>query len=403
MGSSGSILSGTAASKTATAGSNASILGLNWAMSNSTDSGATVVGVTDGGQGVSGTKTSSGATTAMGTNNASSGTSGQTAIGVVGSGMGGAATEGMGETKIDEFGASSLTKSTSGTNMEIINGAGESGTTSNGGSSVNFGGSNGTSTTMGATTVKITGNGTGSASTVGGTGIMINAPMNTMRREETEPIAAPAEPISLPVEPAAMPEPIVATPEPEPLPFYARNWTAAWWWDFIPKHFWVDIKSNWGRNFVAFKALNGRYLACNCDGKLTSTSAVQDRVNFSQMWIPERLENSVIALRSYYGGYMSIYDNGRVDCSARVLGHAQKFEAASTGGANNEMVHGEDLKYLTLKGNKNMYLGVDKSNIVKALEKWEPYAGNQFTGPISKKTIETNLEKESYWSVDPNL
>ena len=71
----------------------------------------------------------------------------------------------------------------------------------------------------------------------------------------------------------------------------------------------------------------------NCANKYVTAEAFQSKVNANgttlkkkQIWTLERVEESVIALKSHLGRYLTVDRNGKIDASGEEIGPDQKFE-----------------------------------------------------------------------------
>jgi len=96
------------------------------------------------------------------------------------------------------------------------------------------------------------------------------------------------------------------------------------WWgsEVFPKSFWINSQFNAGRDYVIISN-NGNNLQCDCDGK---ASVSQGNPTVSNFFIPERIGGKVVALRSYYGGYLSIHADGSVDCADHTICESNNFQ-----------------------------------------------------------------------------
>jgi len=96
------------------------------------------------------------------------------------------------------------------------------------------------------------------------------------------------------------------------------------WWgsEVFPKSFWINQSYNAGRDYVLIGNANGN-LQCDCDGKATVSNANPSQANW---FIPEKVGGKIVALRSYYGGYLSIHADGSVDCVDHTICEENNFQ-----------------------------------------------------------------------------
>jgi hypothetical protein len=96
------------------------------------------------------------------------------------------------------------------------------------------------------------------------------------------------------------------------------------WWgsEVFPKSFWINSSYNQGRDYVLIQN-NGNSLQCDCDGKASISTGNTSQANW---FIPEKIGGKVVALRSYYGGYLSIHADGSVDCADHTICEENNFQ-----------------------------------------------------------------------------
>lgn len=85
----------------------------------------------------------------------------------------------------------------------------------------------------------------------------------------------------------------------------------------IPPEFWFDRQGNFGRDFIILKNAENYTLLCDQDGEI-DLHQTNNNTNPNTFWIPEFLEENILRLRSYNGGYLS-YDleNNQFSCDTR--------------------------------------------------------------------------------------
>jgi hypothetical protein len=92
--------------------------------------------------------------------------------------------------------------------------------------------------------------------------------------------------------------------------------------EVFPKSFWINSQQNAGRDYVVIQN-NGGALQCDCDGK---ASVSQGQITQSNYFIAEKIGGKVVALRSYYGGYLAIHADGSVDCADHTICEENNFQ-----------------------------------------------------------------------------
>jgi len=95
------------------------------------------------------------------------------------------------------------------------------------------------------------------------------------------------------------------------------------------------------------------YLNCDCDGN----ASVGNSFSTSSLWIPERIGGKVVSLRSWFGGFLGIDQNGLVSCKARVTCEENEFQVISS---SNDCAQ-DAPNYVLLKGINGMYLNIDQN------------------------------------------
>jgi hypothetical protein len=114
----------------------------------------------------------------------------------------------------------------------------------------------------------------------------------------------------------------------------------------VPKNFMVDIRGNTGKDFVTFKSARGLFISCNCDG----IASLASKKSLTTLYLIKKLKNNQLAIRSYYGGYISIDSNGNVDCYSRIINNYNKLQIQLE--ANGLSIRRQNYYLLA---NKNLY------------------------------------------------
>jgi hypothetical protein len=124
--------------------------------------------------------------------------------------------------------------------------------------------------------------------------------------------------------PICQPEtPVTVTPPPNINITPCNYHTDCCWWgmEVFPKSFWLDENNNAGRDYIVIQS-GANSLQCDCDGNASVSQSLSDNNHF----IPELIGGKIVALRSIYGGYLSMHADGSVDCKSHTICEENYFQ-----------------------------------------------------------------------------
>lgn len=118
----------------------------------------------------------------------------------------------------------------------------------------------------------------------------------------------------------------------------------------------------YGNLYVVIPDANDNsYLGCSGSQVITSYSQITN----NQLWIPEKIGNRIITLRNYYGGYLSIDNNGIVTCSSRgVCNDANFFDILWS----SNLCSSDNPNYVAIRAMNGYYLSVNSGGVTSQLD-----------------------------------
>ena len=137
----------------------------------------------------------------------------------------------------------------------------------------------------------------------------------------------------------------------------ANRDTCYWGFSLIPKSFWLDQYGNRGRDFITLES-NGYYVSCSSGGVISVGTVLSNET----LWVPEKIGGKIAAFRSYYGGYLAIYEDGSVDCSERTVYEENEFNVLWS-----QLNCATDRpNYIILRNINGLFLSVDANSVHSA-------------------------------------
>lgn len=153
----------------------------------------------------------------------------------------------------------------------------------------------------------------------------------------------------------------------------------------VPNQFWLDPSvilegravelpmaqpftdySDW----IAFRNNEGYFLGCDRDGKVIISS---DKIaNVQDLWNPELIGGNIFSLRSWFGGYLGVQDDGTLNCIERRMIPKTVFQLISSSGMCPQdqphfiiLKHLDTGKYFSSKDRDfNLSQNLDRSNLL---------------------------------------
>lgn len=128
------------------------------------------------------------------------------------------------------------------------------------------------------------------------------------------------------------------------------------WWGFtvLPKSFWVmdDLKE--GRDFIVI-GNNNNYLSSDQDGNLT----ISKTAGKNELWRVVHKGDRMINLLSFYGGYLSIHENGSVNAKSRVACIDSQIHVLHSF----NRCELDDINYAAFRAINGMYLSFENNDV----------------------------------------
>jgi hypothetical protein len=85
-------------------------------------------------------------------------------------------------------------------------------------------------------------------------------------------------------------------------------------YNLLPESFWLDKDLIKGRDYIVI-GNEGKYLSADKEGKITIKNSVGD----SELFRITKVAGSIVHILSYYGGYLTIKEDGSVDAITRTI------------------------------------------------------------------------------------
>jgi hypothetical protein len=137
--------------------------------------------------------------------------------------------------------------------------------------------------------------------------------------------------------------------------------------EFIPKFFFVNELGRPGREYIAFKNVEGYFLGC--DNKTHNLTVEKMNITLNELWVPVLLKKEKkIALRNYFGGYLT-FNNTMFDCKSRRVEKISMFEVEKNIDPQRFQLANvtDKLEILALKI-KDQYLGMENRRVLPVRE-----------------------------------
>lgn len=130
----------------------------------------------------------------------------------------------------------------------------------------------------------------------------------------------------------------------------------------LPESFYLD--NNYKHVVVGNE--NNNYLSCSINGELTLKEFSPHDINVR--WISTSIGGSIITLRSYNGGYLTIDEDGKVSCNSKVLCHNNYFDAI----LSSKLCQFDSPNYVALRSFSGNYLSIGKNQITSKPRIYSP-------------------------------
>ncbi len=129
-----------------------------------------------------------------------------------------------------------------------------------------------------------------------------------------------------------------------------------WWkgWNKIPKSFWVNLDFTPGNEFIVLNSQLGS-IATDVIGNVITSN----KNDISNLFIVEFVGENIVHLRSYYGGYLSIGNDGKVNASSRKSSSDTQFFVLQT----NKLCKADDANYIFLRASNGKFLNINNGII----------------------------------------
>lgn len=85
-------------------------------------------------------------------------------------------------------------------------------------------------------------------------------------------------------------------------------------YNLLPKSFWLNEDLEEGKDFITI-GNDGKYLSSNDEGKITISSSIGK----SELFRVTQVATGIVHIMSYYGGYLTINEDGTVDAKSRTI------------------------------------------------------------------------------------
>ena len=134
--------------------------------------------------------------------------------------------------------------------------------------------------------------------------------------------------------------------------------TEGWWegWNTIPKSFWVGDDFKAGNQFITLTNTINLSVSASPEGKIRISI---QRDDISTLFLVEFIGQNVVNLRSYFGGYLSIGEDGNVNARSRTANADTQFTVLKT----NRKCELDDANYLFLRSNSGRFLTIRGINV----------------------------------------
>lgn len=131
-----------------------------------------------------------------------------------------------------------------------------------------------------------------------------------------------------------------------------------WWqgWNIIPKSFWIGSDFKAGNEFITLTNRRNVSISATPEGNITTT---RKKNEISNLFLVEFIGQNTVNLRSYFGGYLSIAENGSVNSKSRIASPDTQFSILKT----NRKCESDDPNYLFLRSNNGRFLTIKNSKV----------------------------------------
>lgn len=150
-------------------------------------------------------------------------------------------------------------------------------------------------------------------------------------------------------------------------------------YDLLPESFWLNSEAEKGRDYIAI-GNDGKYLSADDEGKITiSTSSVGN----NELWRVTKIATGIIHIMSYYGGYLTIKEDGTVDAKTRLLCDDNYIHILYSKNNCEE----DDINYIALRAINGKYLTIlenEAASVDKIKATTELFKGHLFDEKKSK-------------------
>jgi len=148
--------------------------------------------------------------------------------------------------------------------------------------------------------------------------------------------------------------------------------------NLLPESFWLNKDLETGRDFIAI-GNNGKYLSADEEGKIT----IKENVGESELFRITKVATGIVHIMSYYGGYLTIKEDGSVDAITRTICDDNFIHIIYS--KNN--CNGDEINYIALRAINGKYLTIlenEAASVDKIAATTEIFKGYLFDEKNSK-------------------